>query len=118
MESSRSAWGIACVSVVVLAMLWGAPAIVSAQDVASLTGVVTDPTGAVVADIDVKLVDTKTNTVYQTKTNSLGTYSFSNLKPGPGYQITFTREGFETLKLSDVYLAVNSAHTQNAQLKI
>jgi Carboxypeptidase regulatory-like domain len=117
-SASRSAWGIAWVGVVVLAMLCGMSANVSAQDVASLTGVVTDPTGAVVAGIDVKLLDTKTNTAYQTKTNALGAYLFSNLKPGPGWQITFTREGFETLKLSDVYLAVNSAHTQNAQLKI
>ena len=102
----------------VLALLCLIPTFVSAQDVASLTGVVTDTSGALVADIEVKLVDTRTNAPYQTKTNSLGTYVFSNLKPGPGYQLTFTREGFETLKLSDIYLAVNATHTQNAQLKI
>jgi hypothetical protein len=101
-----------------LVLLCGFPAFVMAQDVASLTGVVTDSTGAVVSDVDVKLVDTRTNTAYETKTNAQGAYVFNRLQPGPGYQITVSRAGFETVKLSDVYLAVNATHTQNAQLKV
>jgi hypothetical protein len=91
---------------------------VAAQDVASLTGVVTDVSGAVVADATVILLDTKTNTTYQTKTNSLGAYTFSNVLPGPGYKLTFSKDSFETVVLSNLYLAVNTTHTQNAQLKI
>jgi hypothetical protein len=94
------------------------PLFVSAQDVASLTGVVTDASGAVVSDVDVKLVDTKTNTTYETKTNGVGAYLFNQLHPGPGYQVTFAKQGFETLKVADLYLAVNAAHTQNVQLKV
>src|ERR1700722_5287253 len=104
--------------VLLLVLLCGLPVFVMAQDVASLTGVVTDPTGAVVSEVDVKLLDTRTNTAYESKTNSQGAYVFNQLQPGPGYQITVSKVGFETVKLSDIYLAVNATHTQNAQLKV
>ena len=89
-----------------------------AQEVASLTGVVTDATGAVVPDASVLVVDTRTNASYETKTNSVGAYSFTKLVPGPGYKLTFRREGFETVSIADVYLAVSSTHTQNVQLTV
>jgi hypothetical protein len=90
----------------------------SAQDLASLTGVVTDTTGAVVPDVTVKLTDTKTNTAYEAKTNSVGSYTFLKVLPGTGYRLTFTREGFSQQNIENVYVGVDSIHTQNAQLKI
>ena len=104
--------------VFLLAVLCALSTFVMAQDVASLTGVVTDSSGAVVSDATVKVLDTRTNTSYEAKTNSLGAYSINRLQPGPGYLITVSKEGFETVKIADVYLAVNATHTQNAQLKI
>lgn len=89
-----------------------------AQDVASITGVITDTSGAVVPDADVQLVDTKTSATYNAKTNDAGAYSFTRLLPGPGYKITVSKQGFETVAVSDIYLAVNTTHTQNAQLKV
>jgi len=115
----RSAWtGRMGSLLVLLPLLFTLPTLVAAQDVASLTGVITDTTGAVVADASVKVVDTRTNTAYEARTNTLGSYLFNRLQPGPGYQITVSKEGFESVKLSDVYLAVNATHTQNAQLKV
>ena len=58
------------------------PAGFAAQDVASLTGVVADSSGAVVQDVNVRLLDTKTNTSYEAKTNSAGAYTFHNLLRG------------------------------------
>ena len=104
--------------VFVLALLCVLSTFVMAQDVASLTGVVTDASGAVVSDATVKVLDTKTNTSYEAKTNSVGAYTINRLQPGPGYLITVSKDGFETVKIADVYLAVNATHTQNAQLKI
>ena len=101
-----------------LALLLGIPTLSAAQDVASLTGVVTDASGAVVPDVSVKLLDTKTNTSYEANTNSVGAYTFHDLPPGPGYQVTFVKEGFDTVVVPKLYLAVNTTHTQNAQLKI
>jgi Carboxypeptidase regulatory-like domain len=88
------------------------------QELASLTGVVTDSTGAVIPDARVQLVDTKTNASYEAKTNSVGAYTFVKLLPGPGYQLTVTREGFEVLTISDIYIAVGATHTTNAQLQV
>ena len=105
-------------SFVMLSFFICLPSLLAGQEVASLTGVVTDPTGAVVADATVKLVDTKTNTRYETKTNSVGAYTFTKVLPGPGYQIIFSREGFGSVSISDVYLAVNFTHTQNVQLEL
>jgi hypothetical protein len=108
----------ALLAALTMAMFFGRPTLVAAQEVASLTGVVTDTTGAVISDADVKLVDTKTNTTHETKTNAVGAYVFNQLPPGPGYRVTFSKQGFETMAVADVYLAVNTSHTQNAQLKI
>jgi hypothetical protein len=108
--------------VTLLAVLFGLvvtlPTQVAAQDVASLTGVVTDTSGAVVADVDVQLVDTKTNTTYDTKTNAVGAYTFPKILPGPGYQLNFSKDGFASQTISNIYVGVDATHTQNAQLKI
>ena len=67
------------------------------QDVASLTGEVTDSSGAQVADATVKIVDTRTGSEMETKTESNGSYRFLRLQPGPGYTLTVTKDGFQTL---------------------
>jgi hypothetical protein len=90
----------------------------TAQELASLTGVVTDSSGAVIPAVSVKLEDTKTNASYEAKTNSAGGYTFVKVLPGPGYKLTFTREGFDTLTVSKIYIGVGAANTQNAQMQI
>jgi len=90
----------------------------TAQNVAALTGVVTDQSGAAIVGADVKLVDTKTNTSYQTVTNSAGIYTFLKLLPGPAYTLTVSKEGFQSTSISNIYVAVDATHTQNAQLSV
>ena len=94
------------------------PVMLRAQEVASLTGVVTDKTGAVVSDAAVKLVDTKTNAGFETKTNEVGAYTFTKLLPGPGYKLTVSKDGFQTFNVDNIYLGVNATHTQNAQMQV
>ncbi|MGA8150525.1 MAG: carboxypeptidase-like regulatory domain-containing protein [Terriglobales bacterium] len=89
-----------------------------AQDVASLTGVVTDKSGAVVPDVAVRLVDTKTNTAYETRSNSSGVYTFSRVLPGPGYSLSLSKDGFASITIGEIYLPVNTTRTQNAQLQV
>ena len=103
---------------VMLSMSLSLASLLHAQEVASLTGVVTDKTGAVVPNVAVTLVDTKTSTSYQTKTNSVGAYTFTRVLPGPGYKVSFTKEGFTTFEVDNIYLSVDSTHTQNAQMEI
>ena len=63
---------------------------------ATITGIVTDSTGAVVAGVDVTATNTGTNAATKTVSNSVGIYVLPNLVPGP-YSVEFKREGFETL---------------------
>ena len=114
----RSVLVRSCGIVLALAIFSGLPTALRAQDVASLTGVVTDATGAVVPDVDVKLVDTKTNATFETKTNALGAYQFLKLLPGPGYKLTLSKQGFSTLTVPDIYLATGSTHTQDVHLGV
>jgi hypothetical protein len=115
---SATRFSLIVTSLAVLLWLAAMPVQLAAQDAASLTGVVTDASGAVVVDSKVKLADTRTNTAYETKTNSVGAYFFNKLLPGAGYKVTFTKDGFDTVIVSDLYLAVNTTHTQNAQLRV
>jgi hypothetical protein len=94
------------------------PVFLHGQDVASLTGVVTDKTGAVLPGVTVKLVDTRTNNSYEAKTNAAGAYVFPKLNPGPGYKLTFTKDGFQSYAVGNIYVGVQTAHTQNVQLEI
>lgn len=89
-----------------------------AQDVASITGIVTDQTGAVVPGVNVTLENSSTNTSFKAVTNSVGSYTIANASPGPGYKITFSAAGFKPVVILDMYLNVNSTRTQNAQLSV
>jgi hypothetical protein len=92
------------------------PTLVGAQDVASLTGTVTDISGAIIVGADVALVNTATNASYHATTNSLGSYTLPNVPPGPDYKITFSAKGFASVDVVNVYLNVANTRTQDAQL--
>jgi hypothetical protein len=81
----------------------------------SVTGVVTDPTGAVIAGATVTLTDTRIGKETTTTTDDQGVYRFSQVPPGQGYKLTFSGAGFQTLVLSDVALGVGTAETHNVQ---
>lgn len=89
-----------------------------AQSTSGVTGIVSDPTGAVVNGADVKLTDTKTTNELTTKTNENGVYQFFKVAPGDGYSLTFSAPGFETLVLQNVTLGVGITETHNAKMTI
>ncbi|MBS1803855.1 MAG: carboxypeptidase regulatory-like domain-containing protein [Acidobacteria bacterium] len=89
-----------------------------AQSFASITGTVTDQTGAVVSNVSIVLENSGTGDEYKATTNSEGSYTISNVKPGPGYQITFKGEGFNPLVITGLYLNVNATRTQNGKLVV
>ncbi len=89
-----------------------------AQATSSLTGVVTDPSGAVVAGADVNLADTSTSFTASTTTNSAGIYQFKDVPPGAHYVLTFTKANFQTFVIQNVSLAVSTKETRDAKLEI
>jgi Carboxypeptidase regulatory-like domain len=89
-----------------------------AQDVASLTGVITDASGGSVSGVKIKLVDTRTASAYTTETGLDGHYIIAKVPPGPGYTLTVTKDGFQTVTVSDLYLPIATTTTRNLQLEI
>src|SRR5215467_5877566 len=77
-----------------------------AQDFrATLTGTVTDPSGAVVPNATVKATSTATNETKQVQTSAQGAYTIPYLDPGV-YDCEFSAPGFQTLKRASITLAV------------
>jgi hypothetical protein len=72
---------------------------------ASLTGRITDPSKAVIADAKVAAINVGTNLSYETATNSSGEYSLTNLPPD-FYRIEIQKTGFKKLIKPDVILHV------------
>ena len=105
-------------ALVLFAFAFTALAQVNAQTVASITGAVTDPSGAVIPGVSVTLQNSLTSVSYQGITDSVGSYLIRSVQPGPGYKITFSHDGFASVTITDLYLNVDLTRTQNAELKV
>jgi len=83
----------------------------------SLTGTVTDPTGAVVAGAKVEALNTGTGISTSVVTNDKGIYTFNNLLPGL-YKVTVTAQTFKALAQDNVRIDANSARRLDGQLEV
>ncbi len=101
---------------VLLAALAGTRA--AAQATSGVTGVVTDPSGGVVAGVDVTLTNPKTAFLGDTKTDNQGIYKFLLVPPGDNYVLTFTAQNFQKLIVGNVSLGIGVTETHNAQMQI
>jgi hypothetical protein len=90
----------------------------SAQDNSSVTGVVTDPSGAVVPGVTVSLENPLIGFSMTKTTNGIGVYDFSNIPPNSNYTLAFSKAGFSTLVLDQITLNVGTKETRNAQLQV
>lgn len=88
----------------------------NAQDTASLTGIVMDPTGAVLPDAVVTLTNPSTGATFTQTTDRTGSYHFINVPPATGYKETFVHAGFSTTQISDITMSVGTTRTQDAKL--
>jgi len=80
------------------------PALLSAQEFrGTISGVVTDPAGAGVADAHITATENRTGTKIQSQTNSDGQYTLPFLLPGD-YTITVEMTGFKTFVRQGVHL--------------
>jgi hypothetical protein len=81
-----------------------------------LTGVVTDPSGAVLPNAQVTLTNNSTAQKTTTNTNAQGVYRFQLLNPG-GYTVSAGAQGFQTIQHAAV-VTVGQATTVNVQLAV
>lgn len=77
---------------------------------ATISGTVTDSSGAVIPDAAVLLINTDTGTQQQTKSGSAGNYSIINIRPG-NYMVRVIKSGFATTEKTGIVLQVNQTAT-------
>src|ERR1700691_2388064 len=86
-----------------------------AQNGGEITGTVTDPTGAVVPNVDVKITSVETGSSHATKSNGAGIFDFPGLDNGD-YNLTASSTGFEAYKKDGIVL--NIAQTLRADITL
>ncbi len=97
-------------------LLLGVP--LSGQGIfATLTGVVSDPSGAVVANAKVTLTDATSGSVRDTATTGDGYFSFSSVPVGT-YNLTVEAPGFQTYKATGVALGGSEKRNVNVTLTV
>jgi hypothetical protein len=83
----------------------------------SVSGIVKDPTGALVPEVKVTVRESNTTTEYKTVTNSSGAYLISFLKPG-GYIVTFQKDGFAQYITAEFSIVQNQAAVIDTTLRL
>jgi hypothetical protein len=84
---------------------------------ATLSGRVTDPSGAVVVNAAVTAVDASSKTTYTAKTTNDGNYYIPYVLPGT-YTVTVTAKGFKTAVQDNVRMFAAQGFGQNFQLAV
>src|SRR5262245_21142776 len=96
---------------VLLASILLLPAALLAQETrASLSGTITDATGAVVVSATVRLTNVDTSVAFTTTSNETGQYRFLFLNPGK-YKLTAELPGFKTFERDNIEVSVSQSGT-------
>ena len=86
-----------------------------AQDNATITGTVLDPSGAAVANAAIKITNVATGQIRQVTSNSAGVFVFPNVGVGT-YNLSATASGFQEYKKTG--MVVNVAQTLSADISL
>jgi hypothetical protein len=110
--------GVASHCAVFLALILAAIAPIRAQQIAgSITGTVRDSSGAVVGDVTVTARNIDTNLSITARSQASGSYSISNLPAGT-YELTFSKDGFDSQRHTQVVVNGNRTSTVDGDLKV
>ncbi len=99
------------------ALLFAAALVFAQVDVTSVTGTVTDPTGAAVPGATVQVVNASTGAKLNANTNEQGSYSVPAI-PAGAYRVTVTKTGFKSETVQNVSLIVGVPGTVNVKLEV
>jgi hypothetical protein len=94
-----------------------APGFVRAQQSGSITGVVTDPSGAAVANAQVTLTSATQGTAFKAVTNASGEYNVPALEAGT-YKLEVKAAGFKTFEADGIVLRVSRTERVDAKLSV
>jgi hypothetical protein len=83
-----------------------------------LTGLVMDPTGAVVSGAEVKLTNSATGEVRTAVTSAAGTYRFPALQVVGSYTLEVAPKGFKSTKVQNIIISVGTIATSDVKLEL
>jgi outer membrane receptor protein involved in Fe transport len=89
----------------------------AASGTATISGLVTDPSGAVIAGADVTVRNVGTNVARAMKTNDAGLFEAVSLQPGD-YEIKAAKPGFATLTRTGITVSIGQRAVANMEMKI
>ena len=99
-----------------LAVIGLSQSVLAQQTLGAMNGVVTDPTGAVVQGVNVKAHSAATNLEVERTSRGDGSFSIADLPIGT-YEVTFTKDGFQTAVYPQILVQGSRTSTVNAKLK-
>ena len=105
----------ACINAVLLGLLLGTVAF--AQN-ASLGGLVSDPSGALLPGVTLTATNEDTGVSASVLSNESGAYNFPSLQPGTNYKVSASLTGFQSQTVTKLQLSGAAAVRQNFELKL
>jgi hypothetical protein len=110
-------FGVACGLAVCLLLLANPQRALAQEFRATLTGTVTDASGAVVPKAEVKAVNVETGSIYTAKASDAGVYYIPYVVPGT-YTVSASADGFKTAIQDKVLLLAGKYFGQNFTLQV
>jgi Carboxypeptidase regulatory-like domain/TonB dependent receptor-like, beta-barrel len=105
-------------AICLLALLpWTTPAAHAQQAAGSITGLVTDASGAAISNATVTVREVDQNTTYTTKTTDAGLYNFPTIPTGR-VEVKVAAQGFDTQVRTPFALTLNQVARVDFQLKV
>src|SRR6266704_292587 len=98
-------------------ILWFACGVVGQTETATVSGLVTERTGAAVPGAEMRLLSVERGTDTTTTTNDAGIYVFPTVHPGQ-YQISVQKQGFKQVDLLGLIVNVQAHIEQNFRLEV
>jgi Carboxypeptidase regulatory-like domain/TonB-dependent Receptor Plug Domain/TonB dependent receptor len=108
---------VAVSALVILAVTIAASPAKAQVSGATLSGAITDPSGAAIAGAKISIANKATGAIRDVTTDTAGLYSAPNLQPGV-YDVTASASGFSAAKESDITLTVGAQQTLNLPLRV
>jgi hypothetical protein len=112
----RPSMNLAVIALLVLAILLTGRTAPAQGTTGSITGTVTDASGAAVPGATVTVTQTSTNDVHTASTSDSGFYTVPQLSPG-NYRVSVEKGGFNRFEQNDITLTINQTAQINAQLR-
>ena len=95
-----------CATLAAVLLVASAPRAAAQLYAGSVTGVVSDPSGAMIMGAEVTLTDAEKGFMFKTKTSEAGRYLFRSVPPG-NYNLSITSSGFKDQSRSGIKVDVN-----------